>query len=238
MIFDSLGHATVDGNWLDSDLDASFNSYSNQLLQNEYIGGVVVGLSGKNSYQHLNFLDLSRDYSNLYPVAGFNPVIESLSELENLKKNGFYGIKIHPRFSDIDLAIEQKKLIDCFKVCASLDFPIFLCTFNQCKLPSVQSADPLYSLTSIFQESPNTKVVMVHGGVHDLMKYCDLARFNENILIDLSLVMMKYPGSALDLDIEFLFKHFDRKISIGSDFPEYNLQDVKDRLIGLHVTYL
>tara|TARA_B100000579_G_C22120619_1_gene527363 strand:- start:150 stop:425 length:276 start_codon:yes stop_codon:yes gene_type:complete len=61
------------------------------------------------------------------------------------------------------------------------------------------------------------------------MKYCDLARFNENILIDLSLVIMKYPGSSLDLDIEFLFKHFDQRISVGSDYPEYNLQEVKER---------
>jgi len=229
MLFDSLGHATVDGNWLESDLDASFNSYSNQLKENQYIGGVVVGLSGKNAYQHVDFLNLSKNYSNLYPVAGFDPLIEPLSTIENLKKNGFYAIKIHPRFSNIDLSYNKKYLVDCFKVCADLDFPIFLCTFNQCKVESYQSIDPLYSLADILKESMNTKVLLVHGGVHDLMKYSDFARFNHNILIDLSLVIMKYAGSSLDLDIEFLFKHFDQKICIGSDYPEYSLSEVKGR---------
>jgi len=229
MLFDSLGHATVDGSWLESDLDASFSSYSNQLIENKYVGGVVVGLSGKNSYKHSDFIGLAKDYSNLYPVAGFDPLKESLDSIENLKKSGFYGIKIHPRFSDIDLSVNAKYLIDCFKVCADLDFPIFLCTFNQCKIQGSQSVDPFYSIMNILQGSPNTRLVIVHGGVHDLMKYCDLARFNENILIDLSLVIMKYPGSSLDLDIEFLFKHFDQRICVGSDYPEYNLQEVKER---------
>tara|TARA_Y100000768_G_scaffold385611_1_gene372080 strand:+ start:6554 stop:7327 length:774 start_codon:yes stop_codon:yes gene_type:complete len=229
MLFDSLGHATVNGSWLDSQLDASFKSYSSKLKKNKYIGGAVVGLAGINAYKHLDFLDMSKDYDNLYPIAGFDPVNEDISEIENLKKMGFYGIKIHPRFSNVDFLDNRKELVKCFRVCADIDFPIFLCTFYQCKIENYQSTDPHYLITSILKESPTTKVLMVHGGVHDLMKYCDLARFNENILIDLSLVMMKYPSSSIDHDIKFLFNNFDRKISIGSDYPEYGLKEVKDR---------
>ena len=52
MIFDSLGHATISGKWLDSNIDATFSRYSRELEENSYIGGLVVGLSGKNLYDH------------------------------------------------------------------------------------------------------------------------------------------------------------------------------------------
>ncbi len=229
MLFDSLGHATVDSSWLDSQLDASFARYSDELKINNFIGGAVVGLAGKNGYRHLDFLDLARNYENLYPIAGYDPLKEKFSEIEDLKKRGFYGIKIHPRFSNIDFLIHKKELIECFQICADLELPILLCTFNFCNAQNYQSSDPLYQIADILKKTPATKVMMVHGGVHDLMKYCDFARFNENILIDLSLVMMKYPGSSLDHDIKYLFKNFDRKISVGSDYPEYSLKNVSKR---------
>jgi len=236
MLFDSLGHATVDGTWLDSELDASFAKYSKELEKNDYQGGLVVGLSGKNSYSHSNFLELANKYENLYPVAGYNPLNESIEMLAELKNNGFVGIKIHPRFSKIDLHLEKEKLIECFKKCEELNLPIFLCTYFHCSAIDIQQTDPFFSFLEIYKKAPETKVVLVHGGVHDLMKYADLSRFNDGLIIDLSLTMMKYRGSSLDLDLNFLFRHFDRKICVGSDYPEYNLKEIKDRFEELSLS--
>ena len=48
---------------------------------------------------------------------------------------------------------------------------------------------------------------------------------------------MKYEGSSIESDINFLFNHFDRKIAIGSDHPEwkYNLilKKLKSNMINL-----
>ena len=94
MLFDSLGHATIDGKWLNSNLDASFETYSQELEKNGYLGGLVVGIYDQNKYEHESFLNSSKDYKNLYPIAGFNPVEHSLNSLSKLKEDGFIGIKI------------------------------------------------------------------------------------------------------------------------------------------------
>ena len=33
---------------------------------------------------------------------------------------------------------------------------------------------------------------------------------------------MKYEKSSIDNDIRYLFNYFDQKITLGSDFPEWN----------------
>jgi predicted TIM-barrel fold metal-dependent hydrolase len=47
--------------------------------------------------------------------------------------------------------------------------------------------------------------------------------------MDLSMTMMKYEGSSIDQDIRFLFRSFDRRIAIGTDYPEYSLERVRAR---------
>ena len=40
------------------------------------------------------------------------------------------------------------------------------------------------------------------------------------------MTMMKYIGSSIEYDIDFIFKNFDQKICVGSDSPEWNYKDV------------
>ena len=65
--------------------------------------------------------------------------------------------------------------------------------------------------------------------ITNLIRYMELVRFNENLLLDLSLTIMKYKGSSIDLDIRYLFTNFDRRICIGTDHPEYTHLDVRKR---------
>ena len=62
-------------------------------------------------------------------------------------------------------------------------------------------------------------MVLLHGGDVQLLRYAELVRFNANLILDLSLTIMKYAGSSLDADLSFLFREFDRRICIGSDHP-------------------
>jgi len=59
----------------------------------------------------------------------------------------------------------------------------------------------------------------------------ELVRFNNNLLLDLSMTIMKYEGSSIDLDIQYLFKHFDKRICIGTDHPEYSPKELEKRFI-------
>jgi hypothetical protein len=61
------------------------------------------------------------------------------------------------------------------------------------------------------------------------MEFSELVRHFPNALLDLSFTILKYAGSSVDLDLEYLFTKFDRRICIGSDFPEFNLSDLRFR---------
>ena len=66
------------------------------------------------------------------------------------------------------------------------------------------------------------KVVLLHGGDVQVLRYAELVRFNAKLILDLSMTIMKYRGSSVDAEGAFLFRHFDRRICIGSDHPEYS----------------
>ena len=51
----------------------------------------------------------------------------------------------------------------------------------------------------------------------------------KNVLFDLSYTLCNYEGSSIDLDIRYLFKKFDRRICIGSDFPEITIDKLRKR---------
>ncbi|MCX2863279.1 hypothetical protein OOZ63_15720 [Paucibacter sp. PLA-PC-4] len=40
---------------------------------------------------------------------------------------------------------------------------------------------------------------------------------------------MNFPGSSVDADLSFPFKHFDRRICIGCGWSEYGLAEVRAR---------
>lgn len=57
----------------------------------------------------------------------------------------------------------------------------------------------------------------------------ELVRHNSNLLLDLSLTLLKYSGSSIDFDLKFLFSNFDQRICIGSDHPEYSHAEVLNK---------
>ena len=105
----------------------------------------------------------------------------------------------------------------------------FICTYFHDRVESYPLIDPFIALVSALKQAPGARVVLVHGGDVDLLRYAQLVRHNENLLLDLSLTLMKYEGSSIDRDITFLFQKFDRRISIGSDHPEWTHDAVRKR---------
>jgi predicted TIM-barrel fold metal-dependent hydrolase len=98
-----------------------------------------------------------------------------------------------------------------------------------CRIDRYPVADPFYSLVKVIKQAPDTRVVLVHGGDVEILKYAEIVRFNDNLLLDLSMTITKYQGSSLDSDIKFLFRNFDRRICIGTDHPEYSHKLLRER---------
>ncbi|MCP5418086.1 MAG: amidohydrolase family protein [Chromatiaceae bacterium] len=211
------------------DSDARFSSLVENMEQEGFMGACAVGLWGIENYSHEPFIGECKRYPSLVPIAGINPdCVDSIfEELEQVKRLGYRGIKIHPRFSQFTNRIDQ--LEEVFICAAKLNLTIFFCTYMHCVLKDYPDIDPFYSLVALLRKSPEARVILVHGGDVQLLKYAELVRFNPNLLLDLSMTIMKYKGSSLDADIRFLFEHFDRRICIGTDHPENSHSSVRRR---------
>jgi predicted TIM-barrel fold metal-dependent hydrolase len=229
-IFDSLTHPTLTGNWFESKKDASFSSLKKGIDTAEFIGACVVGLNGVEGYSHEAFIDACSVSDKFIPIAGVSPISKNIEkQIELIKKVGFKGVKLHPRFGAFDLTNQKQELIKVFEECSKHNLVVMLCTYMSCSIEVFPTKDPYWELVDIISKAPNTKVILMHGGTTRILQYADLARFNKNILLDLSYTMMKYKGSSLDLDMKYLFKTFDQKICIGSDHPEFTLKELRVR---------
>jgi len=227
-ILDSLAHPTMTGNWGRHQGVCSFESLATALDATGYSGACAVGLAGIEGYEHEAFIDACRPHGKLVPIAGYDPATpDAHKTIERLKRIGYRGLKLHPRYSRVTMNL--RSLIPIFRAAGDLDLTVFYCTYLHGPLTCYPRRDPFYDLVRLLEQAPSTRVVLVHGGDVSLMRYAELVRFNSNLLLDLSLTIMKYAGSSLDMDIRFLFSQFDRRICIGTDYPEYSHTDLRRR---------
>jgi len=227
-IFDALAHPTLSGDWLGRPGCAGFDALARQLDEAGFPGACAIGLAGVEGYSHAQYMAQCRAHPNLVPVAGFDPDRDAgPAAMRALRELGYVGIKIHPRYSGITRQLER--LAPALQAAGEAGLVVFYCTYMHCAPGAYPGADPLYSLADLLRQAPKTRVVLVHGGDVSLLRYAELVRFNPNLLLDLSLTLMKYEGSSIDLDLAFLFRSFDRRICLGTDWPEYSPLQVRRR---------
>jgi len=227
-IFDSLSHPTISGKWLSKNLNSKFDSLSNSLKENNYLGAFAVGIHKTEGYEHEKFKIECDKYKNLYAIAGINIDAEDINkEIKLIKDLGYIGIKIHPRFNNLKL--EKHNLVEIINLANKNGLYIFYCTYFHQKLNNIITVDLYLYFIEIMKKCKNAKVILLHGGDVNLLKYAELVRFNDNLLLDLSLTIFKYQMSSVDLDIKFLFNYFDQKICIGTDHPEYNHYELREK---------
>lgn len=229
-IFDSLTHPTLTGRWLNSEHEATFDALIGQMAANQIKWTCAVGLDGIENYEHREFMARCREQPELIPVAGFNPeTCRSIGdEIANLKEMGFRAVKLHPRLSNLSLS-RPEAIIATLTAAHSAGMPVFLCTYQYAPAEKFSGEDQLLSLARIIAAVPDARVVLMHGGTVEVLRYSEFARSNPNVVIDLSYTLQRYEGSSVDLDIAYLFRVFDRRLCIGSDFPEFSLATLRRR---------
>ncbi len=227
-LLDSLAHPTLSGHWLGRAVRADFDTLMTELSDARYLGACAIGLDGVGGYDHVNFIEHCNAHPGLIPIAGFNPTRDASPEdMFALRRMGYRGVKIHPRFSGLTRRLDS--LGPSLRAAGTAGLTVFFCTYMHCGLADHPIRDPFLSLVDLLCQAPGTRVILVHGGDVEVLRYAELVRFNANLLLDLSLTMMKYPGSSVDLDLAFLFRHFDRRICIGTDWPEHSPRQVRQR---------
>lgn len=231
-LFDALAHPTVSGDWLRRGPLAGFAALDTELSQSGVARACAIGLDGVGNYDHAAFAEQCLRYPRLAPVAAYNPLADaSVQRMRSLRAMGYVGIKIHPRFSRLTHRLGT--LGPVLRWAGEAGLVVFLCTYVHSRWGQYPTTDPFLDFVHSLRKAPETRVVLVHGGDVQLLRYAELVRFNANLLLDLSMTLMKYPGSSIDADLGFLFRCFDRRICIGSDWPEYPLAHVRSRFEAL-----
>lgn len=218
-LFDSLVHVRKDGKWYDTEHDASLT----RLIENLELPiskALVVGMPFDDKNHIIDACSVCPDA--LIPIAPTNFNNESSfdeikSDIYESYKLGFRGIKIHPRFLGINL--NSKKITYAINEAHKLNMVSLLCTVH--KYPAKPLGRPIYdAIHDICEHTSGAKIILLHGGDFELLATSEIVRPYPNVIVDLSSTLLRYRGTSIESDIKYLFRTFDRRISIGSDFPE------------------
>lgn len=218
MIFDTNIHPTINEKW---DNKIPFNPLSKIIKIKKKFklkGYFAVGINNIGEYEHKKFFLKTSSLRNAYPVAGLNLKKNIIEEIKKIRNIGFKFVKIHNRSNSIPF--EKVDLEKIFYHCNKYNLKILICSYFNSYSGLMPEKDPKYLLTKMLNKFKNLKILIIHGGCERLLEFAELSRFYENLLLDLSLTITKYEGSSIDSDIKYLFKNFDKKITLGSDYPE------------------
>lgn len=228
-IFDSLTHPTLSGKWPGRSVDAGFERLHAELSRNGFSGACAVGLHGVEGHDNARFMEACRTFPELYPVAGFSldRRTSPSRQCKAISELGFRAIKIHPRSAGTWPS--EGALSEIFLAAAEWNLTVFICTFHFGRLEQLPAADPFYPLAAALKSAPQTKVVLVHGGGPELLRYSELVRSSPQLLLDVSFTAMRYAGSSIDADVRFVFRNLSKRVCIGTDHPEYDHVSLRRR---------
>jgi len=234
-IFDSLTHPTLDGNWILPKWPAcaSCDELLRQMEESGVCGSFAVGMESIGGYEESDFIQMVNDKGKgkLFPIAFLSLKDCSehsiINQLQTIRRRGYVGIKLHPRMGGFML--DSKWLPFAIDTANSLGLAVLMCTYYYSNTQSLLANNVERLADLLLKVKPTSKVILLHGGVTRLLDVMEIVRAFPNTLLDLSLTLCKYAGSSLDMDIQFLFGHFDRRVCIGSDYPEIQLKQVRER---------
>ena len=224
-IFDSLTHPMPTGQWLNNKpvLPNTIEQLLKDMRENNIRWAMAVGMgSGIGGYAEDNYAQFIRDNSdNLFPVAFVDfSKLRSATDVpiyvRKLRALGYAGIKIHPRRAAITYS---HPLIPALVECGNdAGLAVLICTYvwGPGRGTGARGIDGLIEMLNTLGDG---SVVLLHGGAVRLLELAEYVRHRPNLLLDISFTLCKYVGSSLDQDIGYLFRHFDRRICVGSDSP-------------------
>jgi predicted TIM-barrel fold metal-dependent hydrolase len=224
MIFDSLTHATPDGRWFQTKLDASEHELLRQLDESHTDRAMVVALA---EYIDNRFvLDVCRRHpGRLIPCASFNPAALAsphevhISIRAELKDTEFRALKLHPRLNRYDPL--DPRCLAALEELASWQrpLPVWLDTLFYYPGGTLQKS-PVDTIHDLVCRFPLLPFVLLHGGGSWILQVAEAIRDCPNAFLDISFTLHRYRNTSIRADLRYLLDSFDRRMVFGSDFPE------------------
>ena len=160
---------------------------------------------------------------NLIPVAFIKNVIDIKREIKNIEDLGYNYIKFHPR--DLNVKIGSKFYFKAFKILNKSKLNIMWCTFDGWSTKKISDENQLDFLSKLINLIDDNKIILMHSGGPNILKYYEKFRFVENVYFDLSYTIYHYENTSIENDIVFLFKKFDKRLICGTDYPTISFID-------------
>ena len=204
-----------------------YDDYVATATEAGFIGACAVGLPGTDPREHLAHCQKT---GFLTPVAPWQStgILRQQRAIRYLHSLGYRALKVHPRWGGPAVGSREfRQLLSCAH---DHDMVVFLCTYPFGSAPLRLGDRLLHDLELAIGAVPDARLVLLHAGAVDLLRYIEFCRANEHLLLDLSLTLVKYSGSSLDDDLAFAFSHFDRRICVGTDHPYHSIDEVVQRL--------
>ncbi len=237
-LFDSLQHPLPKPEWFD-DRFANRQRLDGILAERSDAGvrqSLAVGMGPQlGGYDERTYADwVRRSIPGAVPVAWCSPNdlqgCQLSTEMARLRKLGYAGIKLHPRLARF--CYDDTRLPDLIRAAADHGLVTLLCTYSAGVRSDAHrmSFDSLCGLLAGIDHSP---LILLHGGLTRVLELSEILRSCENVLLDLSFTMLRYVGSSLDLDLRFLMQTFDQRLCVGSDHPQYSLDEFRTQFDSL-----
>ena len=186
----------------------------------------------KSDKDRKNFIINCQQFENIVPITYLKKTKNIRKEINSITKNKYIFIKIHPRFLNIRLS-NKRFYIKVFRLIAKTNLRVLWCTFDGWQ-KSPNEINQLEFLSKLIKLIPKNKIILMHGGGPNLLRYYEKFRFINNVFIDVSYTLIQYENTSVEKDIIFLMNKFDKRLIFGSDYPIFKLDKYKkcfDKLI-------
>jgi predicted TIM-barrel fold metal-dependent hydrolase len=244
--FDSLTHVTADGSWLGrTDCDARVERLIAELdrCTPGGTGGLPASVSSARAClvaiagvidNHI-VLDTAKAHSDRFvPIGSLNPALfdnetEIADVVAQLASQGFAGLKLHPRLNGYDPL--HMKVVRALRAAGEQGLVVFLDTLFRQPGRATRNAPDMVDALAV--AAPHTQIILLHGGGSQVLAVSEVVAAHAKLTLDLSFTIHRFAGSSVDDDLRFLMRTFDRRMVVGSDFPEYEPLTTRDRVLDL-----
>ena len=229
--FDSNSHPNVHGQWLGKIQNNTFMELNQSIVKNKMMGSLAVGIDNIDNYDIDSFINECNKYENIIPIAGINPTEKDFKDrIKKIKNLGYKGIKIHPRFSQIDLIKDKDLIFENINFCGEHHLTVLFCTYFNDREKGFIIEKPGDYINDLLTSCKKIKIVLMHSGFSLYEEFLSNFINFSNVLFDFSYTVMKMLEDNKRKSLtKLLNKHYGR-ICVGSDWPEYSHEELLNKL--------
>lgn len=205
-------------------------------------GGIHMARKGKldeTRKKNDELISLSKRYSQLLPICSVHPMDgqAAIQELERLAANGVSIIKLHPHQNSQNFDVTSEKVLQLCRKAGELGIAILMDNANI--IPG--DSENLFNLAI---NCPKTNFIFAHiGGLNfRFWNILTLARtadglLGNNIYFDISATLILIADSPLEDEFIWTLRNVGTdNLLLGSDFPQFSLQQATEALERLNLT--